>query len=503
MPTIDLIITVYNKKPFLERCFESVAMLTTKPSRIIIIDDGSTDGGSNVCDEYSNRYGWEIYHQENKGVAAARNKGIELATADYITFLDADDMLVPKAISTMQEAAEQGHNIVQFKQYRWRSYGLRNEVPYGAKAGHYGFSGIPKYWVMVWNKIYKRDFINESKLRFKDGMQFGEDTIFNAECILANGGFYHAEKPTVIHIWDDNSSLCRGMLTLNRILRLDREMVSLYESSKDEMEKQWLRRAIDEHRGSKLYRKYGYSDDLKADYDVVYFVKDTAENEELRYSLRSLENNWPYNRVWFAGGCPGRLNPDKHMNLEQTGDDKWNKVRSMIRTVCENDDITEDFWLFNDDFFVLKQSAMQLLPTYNKDLGTYAEQTDEKVGPSEFTKRLRKAEEKLQESGKYTLNYEVHKPMLINRKKAIEVLDEFPDTPGFRSLYGNYWQIGGTNKPDKKIKVLDYNKMDAVKTKWSFVSTSDDSFNYGNIGKFLREKFNKPSRFEKERQNER
>ena len=88
-------------------------------------------------------------------------------------------------------------------------------------------------------------------------------------------------------------------------------------------------------------------------WDIVYFVKDTQVNEELRHSLRSLKN-FPHNKVWFYGGCPDGLKPDYHIEVEQDQPTKWQNIFKMFKLACSNKDITKNFWLFNDDFFVMK-----------------------------------------------------------------------------------------------------------------------------------------------------
>ena len=136
-------------------------------------------------------------------------------------------------------------------------------------------------------------------------------------------------------------------------------------------------------------------------------------------------------------------------------------------------------------------------PQYNGELMGYIERTERKQnGKDGFTKRLRQLHQKLIEAGLTTLNYEVHKPMLFNRKKLLEVLQKFPDTPGYRSLYGNYWKIGGENRHDMKIKVLKFTPIDKVSNFWEFVSTSDESFDHGNVGELIKSRFTERSRFE-------
>ena len=64
--------------------------------------------------------------------------------------------------------------------------------------------------------------------------------------------------------------------------------------------------------------------------DIVYFVKDTKINEELRYSLRSLKN-FPHGKVWFYGGCPEGLKPDYHIKIEQDQPTKWANIFKMFK----------------------------------------------------------------------------------------------------------------------------------------------------------------------------
>lgn len=495
---ISLIITVYNKAPFLRRCLASVYIQRDKSAQIIVVDDGSTDGSEKICDEYE-KLGFEVYHIKHGGVSVARNYGMDKAEGDYITFLDADDLLTPNALENMKAALWRGYNIYQFGQYRCRIYDLLNYIPHCSPKGSYSFGDIPRYWVYVWNKLYKKEFLDKNKIRFKRRMEFGEDALFNAKCILANNGLYHASPVTVIHCLDDKESLTRGdSLSLERINLLDKELCTLRDKQTDGGKKAWLELVISQHRASKIYRKYGFGRESKGKYDVVYFVKDAISNEELRYSLRSVDANWPHRYVWFCGGQPDGLVPDRQFNVVQDGLNKWDNVRNMIWKVCQNDKISEDFWLFNDDFYVLKPAGLDVPPCYNGELIPYIERVERKQGHADdYTNRLREAEKTLREAGLTTYNYEVHKPLLINRKKALEVLNRFPDTPAFRSLYGNYWKIGGESKHDMKVKVLKYPKMYAVENDWEFLSTSDTSFREGTVGEFVRKRFNKRSRFEK------
>lgn len=233
---------------------------------------------------------------------------------------------------------------------------------------------------------------------------------------------------------------------------------------------------------------------MKSKCDIVYFVKESETNDELKYSLRTLDN-WPYRYVWFCGGCPADLRPDKRLKIPQKGFNKWEIVRKNIRLALENEGISENFWLFNDDFFILKPFTTDA-SQYDGELIDYIKSIIKKNNGSEsqYTLRLRGTIEALEKIGCTTLNYEVHKPMLINKQMGLEILDRFPNVPGFRSLYGNYYQIGGINRQDMKIRATSYDM--SVVDEWDFLSTSDDSFKNGEVGRYIREKFKNKTRFE-------
>ena len=100
--TLAIIITNYNKGPFIGKAIESVLMQTRKPDEIIVIDDASTDGSYRIVAEYASRFPSlvkAILLPENKGVQYARNKGLEVANSSYVCFLDGDDTyLTPDCI---------------------------------------------------------------------------------------------------------------------------------------------------------------------------------------------------------------------------------------------------------------------------------------------------------------------------------------------------------------------------------------------------------------------
>ena len=499
---ISIIIPVHNKAPFLKRCLDSVASQIAGSVQVILIDDGSTDGSTEICAQYAEKYDWILRQTECRGVSLARNLGIELAQGEYVWFVDADDSLTKGAIKKAMAWVNTGHNIIQFNHFRYLSGPNLPPIHRATKPGYSNLTGIQKYWQLVWNKLYKKSFLDDCGIRFIEGMQFGEDEMFNVDCLLINNGIYYVPDILYNHYFDDTRSLCRGELDLERIKGLDNALNERREKAKncgDLRGVDWLTRVITRHHNSATFNKFGFNRGGMGKYDIVYFVKDCTVNEELRYSLRSVERNFKYRDVWFYGGCPVNLKPDHHVAVVQNEPSKWERVRAMMMKVCENNNITEDFWLFNDDFFVLRPVSEDMPPYYNGSIYRQIVRVENRHGmtSNDYTRRLRHLAETLERARKGHNNYGVHKPMLINREKMLEVLRLFPDEPMSRGLYGNYWEIGGVRRKDMKVRVNVYEHMDEVKTQWDFLSTSDESFSEGNVGVFIREKFTNITSFER------
>ena len=93
-PLVSIIIPVYNLAPYIEECIQSIQKQSYENLEIIIIDDGSIDSSSEICDKIAtNDTRIKVIHQNNSGVVMARKKGVELARGKYISFVDGDDWI--------------------------------------------------------------------------------------------------------------------------------------------------------------------------------------------------------------------------------------------------------------------------------------------------------------------------------------------------------------------------------------------------------------------------
>lgn len=176
-PLISIIVPIYKVEKYLERCVESLRNQTYGHLEIILVDDGSPDSCSAICDDYArkdNRI--RVIHQDNRGLSGARNAGIDIAEGEYIAFVDSDDYVAPDYIRALYELLkESGCAIAQcrftyvqgepvqevgdrsFRIYRGES--LMEQL--------YGPEEEATYFVVAWNKLYRRELFE--KIRYPEG----------------------------------------------------------------------------------------------------------------------------------------------------------------------------------------------------------------------------------------------------------------------------------------------------------------------------------------------
>ena len=225
--------------------------------------------------------------------------------------------------------------------------------------------------------------------------------------------------------------------------------------------------------------------------DIVYFVKDGTKNEEFRYSLRSVCQNMPFNRVWVFGGCPLNIVPDIRVRVDQVGKTKWDRVRNMYKMVCENKEITDNFIMFHDDFFVMKPTD-HIIPLYRCTLDEHIKIL-EPQRPTAYSKLLRGCRDAIK--GDIALSYEIHTPFIFNKKLLLNALNTFPDCHAIRTIYGNLYYAGQSERSND-VKIFSIKPGFDYKNS-RFLSTDDSIVNVNNdIWRWLQKQFLKKSRFE-------
>lgn len=208
---ITVIVPVYNVEKYLEDCIKSIINQTYANIEIILVDDGSTDGSLNICKQYATEDSRiTIIQQENHGVSYARNKGIEIAKGNYITFIDSDDWIEKEFIETLYNEAKEKKADVTICGYN-RIIGKNKEKIHFAGEKHDFNSN--EYSIKVLNpqtgfgfchmKLIKRKCID--KVRFDEGLTVGEDALFNMEIAKNIGKAILVEKRLYNYRINENS----------------------------------------------------------------------------------------------------------------------------------------------------------------------------------------------------------------------------------------------------------------------------------------------------------
>ncbi|TCL59400.1 glycosyl transferase family 2 [Kineothrix alysoides] len=200
---VSIIVPVYNAEKYVERCLDSLLVQTYANTEIIIIDDGSVDGSAHMCNNYASQHNRiKVVHIANGGVSAARNRGIEEAEGEYLTFVDADDYLKYDMIEylafcleetgsdvagcnffSLSAAKEVGRVSVKGTEEEpvqrsednkemWKTYG-KLELLCGEA---FIERGILNGDTRCWSKVYRREAVGD--IRYEEGISIGEDMLF-------------------------------------------------------------------------------------------------------------------------------------------------------------------------------------------------------------------------------------------------------------------------------------------------------------------------------------
>jgi glycosyltransferase involved in cell wall biosynthesis len=186
MPVISIIVPVYKVEPYLRRCIESILAQTFSDIECILIDDGSPDNCSVICDEYAQKDGRiVVIHQENRGVSAARNAGLEAARGEWIGFVDSDDWIEPNMYESLLEACVAKDSDLAV----CNAFIEKNKKTILRKIWKVSGSQQCAEWVISGRSIVlflilaRRPLL--AQYRFDENISHGEDYLFCVKCFTA------------------------------------------------------------------------------------------------------------------------------------------------------------------------------------------------------------------------------------------------------------------------------------------------------------------------------
>lgn len=247
------------------------------------------------------------------------------------------------------------------------------------------------------------------------------------------------------------------------------------------------------------------------DYDLVYIVKHSDYNPDLRYSLRSVEKFCTYRKIWMTGWTPHWIKNVVSVRVNQ-GINKWSNSTNNLIEACKCPELSENFILMNDDFFAT-HPIESWRTTCNHIRGTlleYAEYSAKYLEPSKYRFAFAKTHNFLEAAHAKKFNdWELHIPTIINKYKFLEMMQRADvvsyraQNPVFlkRSVYHNLYGQRGTPVVMPDVKLKESEDLDPLRLLYDWVSVldgvSDNEEKYPRLHAWLQSNFKQKSSYEK------
>lgn len=204
-PIVSVVVPIYNVEKYLRKCIESLLNQTLCEIEIILVNDGSTDQCGAICHGYAEMdKRIQVIDKNNGGISSARNVGLAAAKGEYVSFVDSDDWIDSEMLETLVNSAKAKQADITICGYKnvFEDGSVISKVQMNETVFNLSQSGVQNYILgpyltfqhaySTWNKLYKRELIENNKLKFFEGQNYAEDMFFNLYAIC------HAEKIYVI-----------------------------------------------------------------------------------------------------------------------------------------------------------------------------------------------------------------------------------------------------------------------------------------------------------------
>jgi len=206
---ISIIVPVYNSEKYIDRCLDSILNQTYKDLEIVLVNDGSNDQSLKILENYALRdTRIKVVNQENKGVAAARNTGLDNATGDYILYVDSDDWIENNMVERMVELSANadivfcGNDNAVSPESVKKIIGITKEI-WNKDKIIYEFLRHKIMSGMLWNKLIKRSLTDGCRFNPKTG--YGEDAEFLWQVLQNTNSMIVTNEILYHHVPDENS----------------------------------------------------------------------------------------------------------------------------------------------------------------------------------------------------------------------------------------------------------------------------------------------------------
>lgn len=210
---ISVIVPIYNVEAYLEKCIDSIIKQSYNELEIILIDDGSIDRCGEICDNYKEKDERIIVvHKENDGLSSARNKGLDIAKGELISFVDSDDYLEPNMFEELIKNMKKYNSDISICNYFYVKNGSKRIINNIFYKNDFVISGKDKYYylfneynclsIYAWNKLYKKELFDN--IRFPEGKIFEYSNII-CELLDKSNKLSYTSKPLYNYVYRNNS----------------------------------------------------------------------------------------------------------------------------------------------------------------------------------------------------------------------------------------------------------------------------------------------------------
>ena len=236
---VSVIVAAYNIQDYIVKCLKSIANQTYKNFEVIVVDDGSSDNTGKLADEFAeNDNRFTVIHKENGGVSSARNRGIDIASGDFIGFVDGDDiieddmyeMLVNNAIKYNADISHCGYKLVENNK-ETLFYGTEKLIIQDRKKGLLDLFEGTLIEPSLCNKIFKNNIVGD--IRLNESISINEDLYFNVLLFNKSNKSIFEDKTKYNYMKREGSATTSSSNDLRRItdpLKVYNMIVDLYKN---------------------------------------------------------------------------------------------------------------------------------------------------------------------------------------------------------------------------------------------------------------------------------
>lgn len=246
MSKVTVIVPIYNVEKYLARCIDSLVNQTLNEIEIVLVNDGTKDSSGKIAMQYAKQYKEKIIYleKENGGLSDARNYGLAYAKGEYIAFLDSDDYIEKDAYEKMYEKAKLENADYVECDFIWEYPNKKRKdkcYQYNNKKEMLAFARV-----VAWNKLIKREIIEENNIRFPKGLRY-EDIEFTYKLIPHLNKICYVDQCFIHYIQRKNSianvqneKTAEIFEILDNVIRYYKEK-NLFEEYRNELEYNYAR----------------------------------------------------------------------------------------------------------------------------------------------------------------------------------------------------------------------------------------------------------------------